>query len=412
MLDKINTSFPKDKIKILFLENISDKAVNYFKEQGYTNVTRIKGALDEKKLIQEIKDVHIIGIRSKTKLTRSVLEAAKQLQTIGCFCIGVNQVDLTAATELGICVFNAPFSNTRSVAELVIGSIIMLMRKIPEKNNQTHQGIWSKDSSNCFEIRGKILGIIGYGNIGIQLGILAEALGMKVIFYDIDSKLPFGNAKQIKTIEGLVGQSDVISIHVPETTETKNLINEELIKKFKLNSILINYARGEVVNLEALKNALIEDRIAGAAVDVFPIEPEKIGDPFISPLQGLKNVILTPHIGGSTEEAQMNIGDDVSKKIRIYLETGSSLNSLTIPPLNIPLLENAYRILHIHRNKPGILSALNILFAENQINIIGQHLKTNEEIGYVVLDTNKKLSEHAINQLQSIDNTIKVRILY
>ena len=409
---KTKTSFPKDKIKILFLENINEKAVHFFNHQGYSNITRVKGAFDEKKLLQEISEYHIIGIRSKTQLTKKVLEAAKKLQAIGCFCIGVNQVDLQIAKKLGIAVFNAPYSNTRSVAELAIAAMIMLMRKIPEKNKLTHAGIWSKDSSNCFEVRGKTLGIIGYGNIGMQLGILAEALSMQVIFYDIETKLPFGNARQVKTLEELVSNADVVSIHVPETVQTKNLINKELLSQFKKNSILINYARGEVVDLEALKNAMLSNHISGAAVDVFPVEPAKVGDAFISPLQGLSNVILTPHIGGSTEEAQLNIGEDVSKKMFDYLENGTSTNSFTVPPLNLPTLDNAHRILHIHKNKPGMLSAINAFLSNENINIVGQYLKTNEEIGYVVLDIDKPISKKGLNYLKMIENTIKVRILY
>ncbi|MCX8481606.1 MAG: phosphoglycerate dehydrogenase, partial [Sediminibacterium sp.] len=397
---------------ILFLENINEKAVSFLNNQGYSNITRVKGAFDEKKLLQEISEYHIIGIRSKTQLTKKVLEAAKKLQAIGCFCIGVNQVDLQVATKLGIAVFNAPYSNTRSVAELVIASIIMLMRKIPEKNKLSHAGIWGKDSANCFEVRGKTLGIIGYGNIGMQLGILAEALSMQVIFYDIETKLPFGNSKQVKSLVELVSNADVISIHVPETIQTKHLINKELLTQFKKNSILINYARGEVVDLESLKKAILSNHISGAAIDVFPVEPAKNGDTFVTPLQGIPNVILTPHIGGSTEEAQLNIGEDVSKKMFDYLENGTSTNSFTVPPLSLPTLENAHRILHIHKNKPGILSAINALLSNENINIIGQYLKTNDEIGYVVLDIDKSISSKVLNYLKLIDDTIKVRVLY
>src|SRR5689334_19394265 len=298
-----NTSYPKVKVNILFMENISDSAVRYFKDAGYSSVKKVGGAISEDELVREIKDVHLLGIRSKTQITERVLNAATKLQAIGCFCIGVNQVDLKAATQRGIVVFNAPYSNTRSVAELVIGLSVMLIRRIPDKNRAAHEGIWSKEAKGSYELRGKTLGIIGYGNIGTQVSILAEALGMKVIFYDTITKLPLGNAVAKKTLKDVVSQADIITLHVPETAATKNMINKNVIKNFKKGSILINYARGEVVDLEALGKALEEKQLSGAAVDVYPWEPEKNGDKFTTPLQGLSNVILTPHIGGSTEEA-------------------------------------------------------------------------------------------------------------
>src|SRR6201992_1426133 len=345
MGEKKTTSYPKEKINILFLENISDAAVQHFKDEGYASVRKLGGALSEEQLINEIKDVHLLGIRSKTQITPKVLDAAKKLQAIGCFCIGVNQVDLKAATGHGVVVFNAPYSNTRSVAELVIGLAILLIRRIPDKSKAAHNGIWLKEAKGSYELRGKTLGIIGYGNIGTQVSILAEAFGMKVIFYDVVTKLPLGNAEARKTLKEVVSQADIVTLHVPETTQTKNLVNKTLLKSFKKGSILLNYARGEVVDLEGLAKALQEGALSGAAIDVFPWEPEKNGDRFTPPLMGLPNVILTPHIGGSTEEAQENIGEDVSNKLFQYLETGMTIGSHTIPALNLPHPEGTHRIL-------------------------------------------------------------------
>jgi len=406
------TSYPKEKIRILFLENISDLAVKNFQQQGYTQVEKITKALTEEELMREIKDVHILGIRSKTQITPKVLEAAKKLQAIGCFCIGVNQVNLKAATKNGVVVFNAPYSNTRSVAELVIGLSIMLIRRIPDKNKAAHEGIWMKEAKGSYELRGKTLGIIGYGNIGSQVSVLAEALGMKVIFYDVETKLPLGNATDGKTLKDVLGKADVVTLHVPETGQTKNLINKTNLKYFKKGSILINYARGEVVDLDALRNAITDGNISGAAIDVFPWEPEKNGDRFQTPLQDLPNVILTPHIGGSTEEAQQNIGEDVSVKLFNYLEKGITFGSHTVPALALPPQEGSHRILHIHNNVPGVLSAINTQLSKHNINIVGQYLKTNEEIGYVVLDVDKKLSTQALGLLKEVKETIKVRMLY
>jgi D-3-phosphoglycerate dehydrogenase len=386
------TSFPKDKIKVLFLENISDKAVQYFKQQGYADVKKVAGSLSEEELIKVIKDVHILGIRSKTFISKKVLDSAKKLQAIGCFCIGVNQVDLKACKQKGIAVYNAPYSNTRSVAELAIGASILLIRRILDKNNAAHKGIWNKDAKGSFELRGKTLGIIGYGNI--------------------ETKLPLGNAQAKKSIKEIVSSSDIISLHVPETNQTKNLINKSVLRQFKAGSILVNYARGEVVDLEALAEAIKEKHIAGAAIDVFPVEPEKNGDAFSSPLQGLSNVLLTPHIGGSTEEAQENIGEDVSIKLYQYLERGVSNGSHTIPSLSLPPVDGAHRILHIHKNVPGVLGAINTLLSKNKINIVGQYLKTNDEIGYVVLDVDSKLSKQAMTLLKEVKETIRVRMLY
>jgi D-3-phosphoglycerate dehydrogenase / 2-oxoglutarate reductase len=363
-------------------------------------------------LIKEIRHTHILGIRSKTQVTAAVLDAAQKLQTIGCFCIGVNQVNLDAATAQGVAVFNAPYSNTRSVAELVIGASIILVRKILDKNKAAHEGIWMKDATGSHELRGKTIGIIGYGNIGSQVSVLAESLGMKVLFYDTETKLPLGNATDSKNLKELLQHSDVVTLHVPELNATKNLINKTNLSHFKKGAILLNYARGEVVDLNALSKALISGHIGGAAIDVFPVEPEKNGDVFTSVLQGLPNVLLTPHIGGSTQEAQSNIGEDVSNKLFQYLEKGISTGSHTIPPLALPAQEGAHRILHIHNNVPGVLSQINTLLSKNKINILAQYLKTNDTIGYVVLDVDKHLSKHAIDLLRSVKETIKVRMLY
>jgi D-3-phosphoglycerate dehydrogenase / 2-oxoglutarate reductase len=412
MAEKKSTSYPKEKINILLLENISEKAVANIKEHGYVSVKKLGGALSEDDLIREIKDVHLLGIRSKTQITQKVLDAATKLQAIGCFCIGVNQVNLKAATSKGVVVFNAPYSNTRSVAELVIGLSIMLIRRIVDKNKAAHDGIWMKEAKGSYELRGKTLGIIGYGNIGSQVSVLAESLGMKVIYYDVVTKLPLGNAQQVRTLKDTLSQSDIVTLHVPETAQTKNLINKSTIKFFKKGSILLNYARGEVVDLDVLRKALVDGQISGAAIDVFPWEPEKNGDRFQTPLQDLPNVILTPHIGGSTEEAQENIGDDVSNKLVQYLERGITIGSHTIPELALPQQEGTHRILHIHRNVPGVLSEINTQLSKHSINILGQYLKTNDQIGYVVLDVDKALSRKALQLLKDVKETIKVRMVY
>lgn len=412
MANTNKTSYPKDKIKILMLENISDAAIKVFKDAGYADIKKISGALSEEQLINEIKHVHMVGIRSKTQITEKVLQHAEKLQAIGCFCIGTNQVNLNAARKKGIVVFNAPYSNTRSVAELVIGTSIILIRKILDKNKAAHEGQWNKDAKGSFEIRGKTLGIIGYGNIGSQVSILAESLGMKVIFYDTVTKLPLGNAESRKTLKDVVSKADIITLHIPETQQTKNLINKTLLKQFKKDSILINFARGEVVELNALATALKNGHLSGAAIDVFPVEPEKNGDPFSSPLQNIPNVLLTPHIGGSTEEAQYNIGEDVSAKLLQYLEMGATTGSHTVPELNLSPQEGTHRILHIHTNVPGVLSEINTTLSENKINVLSQYLKTNDEIGYVVLDIDKKLSKNAVELLRKVKGSLKVRLLY
>ena len=412
MSEKKNTSYPKEKINILFLENISDVAVEQFARAGYSNVRKLNGAMSEAELIREIKNVHLLGIRSKTMITKNVLDAAAKLQAIGCFCIGVNQVDLKTATQAGVAVFNAPYSNTRSVAELVIGASIMLVRKIIDKNKAAHDGFWMKDARGSHELRGKTIGIVGYGNIGSQVSVLAESLGMKVIFYDVETKLPLGNASDSRTLKELLSQSDIVTLHVPELASTKNLINKTNLKYFKKGAVLINYARGEVVEINALRASLLSGHLGGAAVDVFPVEPEKNGDVFKTALQGLSNVLLTPHIGGSTQEAQNNIGIDVSSKLFNYLEKGVSNGSHTIPALSLPPMEGAHRILHIHKNVPGVMSQINTSLSKNKINILGQYLKTNDAIGYVVLDVDKHLSKNAVSLLKNVKQTIKVRMLY
>lgn len=412
MAEKKSTSYPKEKINILLLENISEKAVANIKGHGYVSVKKLSGALSEEELIREIKDVHLLGIRSKTQITQNVLDAAAKLQAIGCFCIGVNQVNLKAATSKGVVVFNAPYSNTRSVAELVIGLSILLIRRIIDKNKAAHEGIWMKEAKGSYELRGKTLGIVGYGNIGSQVSVLAESLGMKVIYFDVVTKLPLGNAQQVRSLKDLLGHSDVVTLHVPETAQTKNLINKTTIKQFKKGAILLNYARGEVVDLDVLRKALLDGHVSGAAVDVFPWEPEKNGDRFQTPLQDLPNVILTPHIGGSTEEAQENIGEDVSNKLVQYLERGITIGSHTVPELALPQQEGTHRILHIHRNVPGVLSEINTELSKHKINILGQYLKTNDQIGYVVLDVDKALSKKAVQLLKEVKETIKVRMVY
>jgi D-3-phosphoglycerate dehydrogenase len=406
------TSYPKDKIKILLLENISDAAVEEFKEAGYTNVKKLTGALEEKDLINELKDVHLLGIRSKTQVTAKALSKANKLLAVGCYCIGVNQVNMKAATDNGVAVFNAPYANTRSVAELVIGLSIMLIRKISDKNTAMHKGIWQKDAKGSYELRGKTLGIIGYGNIGSQVSVLAEMMGMHVIYYDVEPKLPHGNAKQVRTLKELMKRSNIVTVHVPSEASTKNMVNETLLSNLRKGSILINYSRGDVVDLDALKQSIQSGQLAGAAIDVFPEEPEKNGASFYTVLQNLPNVILTPHIGGSTEEAQLNIGLDVTSKMLNYLEKGVSTGSHSVPALNLPMQAKTHRILHIHKNVPGVLGEINSKLSSHNINILGQYLKTNDEIGYVVLDVDTKLSKEAFKLLKEVKSTIKVRMLY
>jgi len=406
------TSFPRNKIKILLLENISDAAVREFGLGGYTEVHRLGGAVSEAELIKAVKGVHVLGIRSKTHVTRGVIEAADKLLAIGAFCIGVNQVDLKAATEKGVAVFNAPHANTRSVAELIIGLCVMLIRKIADKNAAAHRGEWLKDAKGAYELRGKTIGIIGYGNIGSQVSNMAEALGLHVIYYDIAAKLPHGNAKQMRELKELLKRSHIVTLHVPSDPTTRNMIDAEAIRSMRKGAILLNYSRGDVVDLAAVRKALKSGKLAGAAVDVFPEEPEKLGDAFECPLQGMPNVILTPHIGGSTEEAQANIGLDVTGKLIKYLDYGTSEGSHTVPPVSLPPQAGTHRILHIHRNVPGVLGEINSRLSEHGINIVGQFLNTNPEIGYVILDVDKGISKEAFELLKDIPATVKARMVY
>ena len=406
------TSYPRSKIKVLLLENIAEAAVAEFAQSGYDEVRTLSGAISEAELIEAVKGVHIIGIRSKTRISANVIAAADKLLAIGAFCIGVNQVDLTAATRRGIAVFNAPYSNTRSVAELVIGLCVMLIRKITDKNAAAHAGKWMKEAKGSFELRGKTLGVVGYGNIGSQVSIMAEALGMQVIYFDISTKMPHGNAKQERDLRELVRRSNIVTLHVPSDQTTRNLFNAEMLGELQPGSIFINYSRGDVVDLDALKAKIDDGTISGAAVDVFPEEPEKNGDEFLSVLQNLPNVILTPHIGGSTEEAQANIGLDVTAKLIKYLEFGTSSGSHTVPDVNLPPQAGTHRILHIHQNIPGVLSEINSKLSEKGINILGQFLKTNEEIGYVILDVDTELSREALEILKAINGTIRARMVY
>lgn len=405
-------SLEKDRIKILLLEGLHPSSVEVLQAAGYSNIEYHKGSLEEAELIKAIKDVHFVGIRSRSNLTEKVINAAEKLVAIGCFCIGTNQVDLNAAAKRGIPVFNAPFSNTRSVAELVLGEILLLLRGIPEKNALAHRGIWKKSADNSYEARGKRLGIIGYGHIGTQLGIIAENLGMHVYFYDIESKLSLGNATQVHTLSELLNKCDVISLHVPETAGTKNMMGAEEFARMKPGAIFINAARGTVVDISALCNALESGHIAGAAIDVFPEEPASNKEPFESPLMKFDNVILTPHVGGSTQEAQENIGIEVAGKLAKYSDNGSTLSSVNFPEVSLPEHRSCSRLLHIHANRPGILTQINTIFAEEGINIAAQYLQTTAEIGYVVIDVETARSEEALTKLKAIDGTIRARILH
>lgn len=406
------TSYPKDKVNILLLEGVHPAAVKLFADQGYKSVEALKSSLPEEELIKKMRNVHLLGIRSKTQLTPAVIRSAPRLLAAGAFCIGTNQIDMEAATASGVAIFNSPYSNTRSVAEMVIGLSIILMRRIPEKNHGTHSGVWDKSSDGCYEVRGKTLGIIGYGHIGSQASVLAESIGMKVIFYDVEPRLSMGNAMKVNTIDQLLKQSDVVTLHVPGTSQTKNMINSEKLRKMKKGACLINLSRGDVTDTNALYDALKSKHLSGAALDVFTNEPKSNKDIFTSRFQGLSNVILTPHIGGSTMEAQENIGIDVASKLVNFLETGSSTGSLSVPALSLPVQHEAHRLLHIHKNVPGVLSEINGILSKLKVNILGQYLKTNSEIGYVVVDVDKKTSAKALNELTKVKGTIRVRELY
>ncbi len=405
------TSFPKNQIKVLLLENIHPLAKEIFSTEGY-QVETLTGALGEAELKEKIRDVHILGIRSKTQVTEAAIAEAKRLLTIGCFCIGTNQVDLTAAKQRGIPVFNAPFGNTRSVAELVIAEIIVLARKLGQRSMEMHQKVWKKVSNNCFEVRGKTLGIIGYGHIGTQVSTLAESLGMRVVFYDIVSKLPLGNARGASTLNEVLRQSDFVTLHVPATLQTENMISAPQLELMKKGSYLINASRGSVVDIGALANALKGGHLSGAAIDVYPEEPETNTDGFVTELQGLQNVILTPHIGGATEEAQANIGEEVPTTLIRYINTGATTRAVNFPEVDLPPTRSSHRILNVHKNVPGVLREINRLVSDLNANVQSQALATDSDIGYLILDTNQQLSSDVKNAIESLKTSIKTRILY
>jgi D-3-phosphoglycerate dehydrogenase / 2-oxoglutarate reductase len=409
-------SLPKDKIRILLLEGVHDSAVALLKANGYENVTRLTTALEGPALREALEGVHIVGIRSRTQLTGEMIAAADRLIAVGCFCIGTNQVNLSAARAEGIPVFNAPFSNTRSVAELVMGEIVMLMRRIFPKSVQCHAGAWNKSAANSWEVRGKTLGIVGYGSIGSQLSVLAEAFGMRVIYFDVIDKLVHGNATPLETLNDLLGQSDVVSVHVPQLASTANLIGAEQIRAMKPGSFLINNARGNVVDLDALAAALRDGHLLGAAIDVFPAEPKGAGDKFVSPLQGLDNVILTPHIGGSTAEAQERIGVEVARKLIEYSDVGSTLGAVNFPTVQLPESPRGTRFMHVHSNVPGIMLQINEIFMNENSNITAQYLQTDGELGYVVVeaDTGRDIDKdnRILARLRKLKGTIRARLLY
>ncbi|BFM09484.1 phosphoglycerate dehydrogenase [Halioxenophilus aromaticivorans] len=407
-----NTSLDKDKIKIVLLEGVHQSALDTLQAAGYSNIEYLKTSLPQDQLIETIKDAHFVGIRSRTQLTREVFEAAEKLVSVGCFCIGTNQVDLDAAREHGVAVFNAPYSNTRSVAELVIAEAILLLRRIPEKNASCHRGGWLKTAAGAYEVRGKTLGIIGYGAIGTQVSVLAEGLGMKVRFFDVVTKLPLGNAEQVRDLNDLLAQSDIVSLHVPELPSTKNMFGEAQIATMKPGAVLLNASRGSVVDIDALAAALESGHVGGTAIDVFPVEPRSNDDEFVTPLRQFDNALLTPHIGGSTQEAQANIGTEVAEKLVKYSDNGTTISSVNFPEVALPSHSGTHRLLHVHQNIPGILSAINRVFSDNNINICSQYLQTNERIGYVVVDINAEYSEIALDELRKIEGTIRARVLF
>jgi D-3-phosphoglycerate dehydrogenase len=409
------TSLDKGKIKVLLLEGVHPSGLAAFQADGYIQLKTNNKSLPEDKLIAAASDAYILGIRSATQLTAKVLENAPRLMAIGCFCIGTNQVDLDAAQDRGIPVFNAPFSNTRSVAELVLAEAILLLRGIPARNAAAHRGAWAKTATGSHEARGKTLGIVGYGHIGTQAGVLAESLGMSVIYYDIETKLALGNARPMGSLDALLESSDVVTLHVPETRQTYRMIGEAQLRRMKPGSMLLNASRGTVVDIDALVEALKSNHLAGAAIDVFPQEPKGAGDEFVSPLRGMDNVILTPHVGGSTEEAQENIGFEVAEKLIKYSNNGSTLSAVNFPEVSLPEHAGQHRLLHIHRNQPGVLSGINQVFSEQRINIAGQYLMTNAKVGYVVIDIEidrPEVTQNLKRHLDEVPGTIRSRILY
>jgi D-3-phosphoglycerate dehydrogenase len=405
-------SLPKDKIKFLLLEGVHPSAIETLQRDGYTNIETHAGALPPEQLKEAIAGAHFVGIRSRTRLTEDVFAAAGKLVAVGCFCIGTNQVDLAAATRRGIAVFNAPFSNTRSVAELVIAEAILLLRGVADKNAAAHRGEWRKSAANAFEIRGKKLGIIGYGNIGMQLGVIAEGLGMQVQFYDVINKLPLGNARQVPSLNQLLADADVVSLHVPETGSTQNMIGAAQLAQMKPGSILINASRGTVVDIDALADTLDAGLLGGAGIDVFPVEPRSNDDEFLSPLRRFDNTFLTPHIGGSTVEAQENIGMEVAEKLARYSDNGTTTSSVNFPEVALPEHAGSHRLLHVHHNVPGIMSAINNVFSETGVNVSAQYLQTNDAIGYVVIDVDAEYSDVALARLAAIEGTIRSRVLF
>ena len=406
------TSLGKDKIKVLLLEGVHDTAVEAFREAGYTDVERRGGAVDGAELPALVRDVHFLGIRSRTQLTAEVLGAAERLVAVGAFCIGTNQIDLEAATRRGVAVFNAPFSNTRSVAELVLAEAILLLRGVPEKNAKAHRGEWAKSVGTSREIRGKTLGIVGYGNIGKQLSVLAEGLGMRVVFYDTAATLPLGNAQPAPDLGAVLEAADVVTLHVPDTPQTRGMIGVAEIARMKADAVLLNASRGTVVDLDALADALGRGHLAGAAVDVHPTEPASNDDPFASPLQNLDRAVLTPHIGGSTVEAQENIGAEVAGKLVRYSDNGSTKTSVNVPEVALPPHPGAHRILHMHRNVPGVIAAINRVFSDVGANVEAQFLQTRGELGYVVTDLDGQTSDDALDALRGVEGTIRARVLF
>ena len=405
-------SLQKSKIKFLLLEGVHQSAIDALAKAGYTNVVTYPKALPAADLKQEIKDAHFVGIRSRTQLSEDVLGAAERLVAIGCFCIGTNQVDLEAAARRGIPVFNAPFSNTRSVAELVMAEVILLLRGVPQRSAAAHRGEWQKSATGSFECRGKTLGIIGYGNIGMQLGVIAESLGMKVVYFDVESKLPLGNAQPKATLKALLEESHVVSLHVPQHASTELLIGRQEIAAMRSGAMLINASRGNVVDLDALAEALNGNHIGGAAIDVFPVEPRSNNDEFHSPLRGIDQCILTPHIGGSTQEAQENIGVEVAEKLTRYSDNGTTTSAVNFPEVALPEHEGKHRLLHVHQNIPGIMSAINQVFSDSSVNVSGQYLQTMGDTGYVVIDIESDYSNTLISQLSAIEGTLRTRVLF
>ena len=406
------TSFDKDKIRVLLLEGVHQNAVDTFREAGYTNVERLSGTVPEAELPDLVRDVHFLGIRSRTQLTADVFEAAEKLVAVGAFCIGTNQIDLDAATARGVAVFNAPFSNTRSVAELVLAEAILLLRGIPEKNAKAHRGEWAKSVGTSREIRGKTLGIVGYGNIGKQLSVLAEGLGMRVLFYDTSDVLPLGNAQPAPELADVLRQSDVVTLHVPEAPATRGLVGADELALMKPDAVLLNASRGTVVDLDALSAALRAGKLAGAAVDVYPTEPRSNDEPFSTPLQGCDRALLTPHVGGSTVEAQQNIGAEVAGKLVRYSDNGSTMTSVNVPEVALPPHPGAHRILHLHRNRPGVMAAVNRIFSDLGINVEAQYLQTRGELGYVVTDVGAEAWDDALAALLDVEGTLRARVLY